>query len=665
MSILNWLLLLISALAQDALIQVNAAHKATHKIPRSIYGTFLEPIGNSINNGLWAQIIENPSFEDGLWDAAEVKRKVDANPAFLRPAHISLPLPWEPLKMSQGARYEPRWNDAPNSYRWLMLMALPGSEQTGVRQEVYLPVHRVLEYRGSIYMRHFSGAPSVEISIRRRNRPEEILARGDISLHGSEWARYEFKLVLPPGRLASLEAADFVIAAKDNTRVGLDQVVLWPADAVDGMDPEMVKLSRELKTPIVRYGGNYTSFYHWRDGVGPMDKRVSMTNLAWGMPEYNQFGTDEFLAFCRLIHAEPQIALNLGTGTADEAAAWVRYVDRKWNNGKGGLLWELGNELWGNFQHGYPTEPYIAGKTREFSEAVRKVDAGARLIGTGADADHFEKWNAAQLSNPPGTVDLLSTHFVVGTGRVIRKDADADTIALAAFALPVELERRLRRMQQQIDTTAHRGRVHLAFTEWLFHPRNARSAGFNNMGGAICTGGMLNTLMRTSDIVPVSDMTGLIEFGGIWKKRGRVYGVPAYWAFRMFSTADASMPVEIQTQVEKYDVTQGIDRLPEIGAVPYLDVTAALNDAGDKLTLFCVNRHLNKDIRARVELAGFAGAAAKITTLAASNIYAANDELAPENVLPVETHENLAGQNWTHAFPRSSVTVIEIQRQLN
>ena len=46
-----------------------------------------------------------------------------------------------------------------------------------------------------------------------------------------------------------------------------------------------------------------------------MDKRVSMLNVAWGMPEYNQFGTDEFLAFCRLIGAEPQIALNLGTGT--------------------------------------------------------------------------------------------------------------------------------------------------------------------------------------------------------------------------------------------------------------------------------------------------------------------------------------------------------------
>jgi alpha-N-arabinofuranosidase len=80
-----------------------------------------------------------------------------------------------------------------------------------------------------------------------------------------------------------------------------------------------------------------------------------MLNLAWGIPEYNQFGTDEFLEYCRLIGAEPQIALNLGSGTPQEAAGWVRYVNAHWGDHQGGLLWELGNELWGNWNTGYPT----------------------------------------------------------------------------------------------------------------------------------------------------------------------------------------------------------------------------------------------------------------------------------------------------------------------
>jgi alpha-L-arabinofuranosidase len=171
-------------------------------------------------------------------------------------------------------------------------MALPGRE-TGVRQQVHLPVHRVLRYTGSLYARHFSGPAEAEVSLRRRNHPEIVLARA-------------------------------------------------------------------LQAPLVRYGGNFTSGYHWRDGVGPLDQRVSRLNQAWGIPEYNHFGTDEFLRFCQLIGAEPQITLNLGSGTPEEAAEWVRYVNARWGDRSGGLLWELGNELWGTFQIGYPTLERVA-----------------------------------------------------------------------------------------------------------------------------------------------------------------------------------------------------------------------------------------------------------------------------------------------------------------
>jgi alpha-N-arabinofuranosidase len=94
-----------------------------------------------------------------------------------------------------------------------------------------------------------------------------------------------------------------------------------------------------------------------------------MTNVAWGIPEYNTFGTDEFLHFCELIGARPQVALNLGTGTPEEAAGWVRYIDDRWGTKSGGLTWELGNELWGKFQVGYPGLQRVAERTRTFSDA--------------------------------------------------------------------------------------------------------------------------------------------------------------------------------------------------------------------------------------------------------------------------------------------------------
>jgi alpha-N-arabinofuranosidase len=649
------------ALAQEVVIEVDAGKPANYRIPRTIFGTFLEPIGNSTYGGLWAELLENPSFEGGLWSGSQLKSKFDANPALYRASELGLPVPWEPLDQAQGARYEPRWNDAVNSYRSLVIMALPDRE-TGVRQAVYLPVHRTLEYQCDLHIKHLTGPPAITLSFRKRNEPATVLASMAVDAPAESWTKYHATLRLKSGDVRPLEPVDFVISASNGTRWMVDQVLLWPSDAKDGMDPEMIDLSKALRTPILRFGGNYTSAYHWRDGIGPMDKRISMLNIAWGIPEYNQLGTDEFLDFCRLIGAEPQIALNLGTGTPEEAAGWVDYVNRKWNGGKGGLTWELGNELWGDFQTGYPTLSRIARLTHDFAAAVRQTDPQARLIATGQDPDHFEKWNAEELKNA-GLIDFLSTHFVVGPADTREKNPSKDSVAMAAFALPVELERRLRAMHDQINTVPEaRDRVGIAFTEWLFWARDDAVPRYSNLGGGICAAGMLNTLMRTGDFVRISDMTGLIEFGGIWKKRGRVFATPAYWVLRMYSTSAADIPLEVRSNSPTYDVTNGNVRLPDIPRVPWLDVFAARSEDGGRVTLYCVNRDWKRDLTARIELRGFhPGPQARVVTLAGDSIYQVNDETNPEAVRPaessVETNAALA-----HTFRRASVTVLEFRK---
>ena len=643
-------------------IQVDASKLASYRIPRTIFGTFLEPIGNSTYNGLWAEILQNPSFEDGLWDAKKVAAMIAEEPALARASELSLPLPWEPLDYSQGARYAPRWGDAANSHRSLLLMSLPG-KQSGVRQKVYLPIHRVLRYAGSVFVKHLAGPPEVEVSLRERNHADQVLAFQKLPLNDDGWREYTFAFEVGPERLRPLQAVDFVIAAGNETRVLLDQASLFPADSVDGMDPEMVAMARATRTPIMRFGGNFTSAYHWRDGVGPRDKRVSMLNIAWGIPEYNQFGTDEFLRFCELIGAEPQIALNLGTGTPDEAADWVRYVNEHWADKSGGLLWELGNELWGDFQVGYPTLERVADRTKAFSDAVRKVDPKARLIATGADPDHFQPWNAAQLANAPQAFNYLSTHFVVTTNSLVTRNPSPDAIAQATFALPIELERRLREMHQQFQDSPARDRVTTAFTEWLFWGQNDTIPRYDNMGGAIGTAGFLNMLLRNADIVPVADMTGIIEFGGIWKKRGRAFGVPAYWAFRMYSTADATRPVQVHSDSETYDVWDGSTRLPNIKAVPDLDVVAALNDSGDRLTLFCVNRDLTRDLSAQIRIDGFKPGRAVAHSLSADSILEKNDEVEPEHVHPRDSTLDIASSSIAYTFRHESVTVVELSKK--
>ena len=327
-------------------------------------------------------------------------------------------------------------------------------------------------------------------------------------------------------------------------------------------------------------------------------------------------------------------------------------------------MWDLGNELWGNFQVGYPTRQRVAERTKAFSDAIRKVDSRARLIATGGDEDSYSDWNAAQLTNA-GSFDYLSTHFVVTTDKMVRDHPSPDFISEADFALPAGLERKLRKMSEQIQANpqAH-DRVKIAFTEWLFWARQGDVPRYDNMGGALCAAEFLNMLLRVADIVPLAGMTGIIEFGGIWKKRGQVFGAPSYWTFRMYSNAEASQAVQVRTQSDNYNVEQGSVRLPSIPDVPYLDVVATLNDKNDKMTLFCVNRHLTQNIVGHISITGFDPAEdGRLQTLSSASVLDKNDEGQPEAVVPQNSHVKLQDTMLEYTFRHESVTVIELQKK--
>ncbi len=625
-------------------------------IPETLFGSFLEPIGHSTYGGLWADVVENPSFEEGLWSARNMEDMVKQRPELRRASELGLPLPWEPLDSAQGNRYAPVRGDAANSSQSILIMSLPGKE-VGVLERVYLPVHRVLTYKGSLWIKHVRGGSSIAVSLRRHAHPDQTFDSATIDAASGTWTKYSFSLTLKPGQIAPLEPCDLVISLSDDARAMVDNITLNPADAVDGMDPDVVALARDLHTPIVRFGGNFTSAYSWRDGIGPADKRISKVNLSWGIPEYNTFGTDEFLRFCKLIHTEPQIALNLGTGTPQDAADWVRYVDDHWDDRKGGNLWELGNELWGDFQVGYPSQQRIAAVTLSTSQAVHGVDPSAHLIATGGDEDFFHDWNAQQLSNPPGTFDYLSTHFVVSDS-VQLPHASNDFRSMAALALPWGLAGRMHAIQQQAAAT--QPNVKVAFTEWLMISNGRVGPSFTNMGGALFAGGFLNMVIQNADVVSISDMTGILEFGGIWKKRSQVYAAPAYWVLREYATAEPHNLLTVTNDTPTYSIAHGINRLPEIANVPYLDVVAATSKDGSKLILLCVNRHLTRSETTEIDLSAFPirTSQARIATITSDSILDENDEENPNSIIPIAKNEPVQ-RTFRHSFPKASVTVIE------
>ena len=92
----------------------------------------------------------------------------------------------------------------------------------------------------------------------------------------------------------------------------------------NGFRKDTLEEIRKINVPIIRYpGGNFVSGYNWLDGIGPKKDRPVVLDKAWNSLNSNQFGTDEFMAWCKLANTKPLMGLNLGTGTPEEAAALV------------------------------------------------------------------------------------------------------------------------------------------------------------------------------------------------------------------------------------------------------------------------------------------------------------------------------------------------------
>ncbi|MGI8995971.1 MAG: alpha-L-arabinofuranosidase C-terminal domain-containing protein [Pyrinomonadaceae bacterium] len=709
----------------EASVVIDAAHPSPFVIPPTIFGTFTENIWDAVYGGVWAQVLHNPSFEpdylsvQNTLDAARYGRLV-TDPSFgsgyvrvepltesptgaererfLRSSTLGLPLPWEPLRPA-GVRYEPRDGDAANSARSLLVMGLPARE-VGVRQGVYLPVHRTLRYTGSLWTKFVAldprpiggRVPIVTISLRRRDAPNDLIVATTLHVEESllrpsptpaaafaRWDKREFVLQVPAGRIASLEKIDFCISVDDERRVLIDDVRLFPADQLEGFDPEVIQRAREMRTSLLRFGGNFASGYHWQDGVGDQDKRRTLLNQAWGLPEYNHFGTDEFLRLCRLIGAEPQISVNAGSGTPEEAAAWLEYCNGSPQTKYGRLrarnghrapyhvkFWEIGNELWGDFQIGWQTPAGNARGYGEFLTAMRRADPSVRFIATGADIDFYGEWNGALAAQRTAPLDLVSTHLVIGMqpGEQLTPNPSPEFTHRADFAVPVAVGRKLDEMHAQLQRNSLNSRPALAFTEWQFWSPRPEDPRFTNLGGAINVAAFFHMLVRRADRVPVSNMSNLVQFGGIHRQRGVTFVTPSYHAFKLYSDMVGAHVLPLRLAAGAYHVRGGNRRAPDVPEVSYVDALALLSSDAGTLRLYLVNRALDREIATHVEVAGFIHAEqARVHTLAAAQIAAANTPEAPRDV-EVRTRVAPAGDTLRRiSLPPHSLTLVEITRR--
>ncbi|MDQ2798249.1 MAG: hypothetical protein M3Y13_01225, partial [Armatimonadota bacterium] len=610
-------------------ITLNAAHIAARPVSQNVFGNFIENLGTVIYDILWADALHNPNLE-------RIETR-DLEPQW-----------WD----QTGAA---SWQEAPGSgYLSQRCERLAGPDST-LSQRVYLPAYRTRRYTLTLWTRAPGAEGQITVAVRvggeqgPRYQPGmekagQAVVQTSLSVNGKEWRKQTVHWTLPAGAIAKGQAARFV-AAYSGGAVDVDQISLFPNDAVDGMDPEVLRVAKDWHIPILRLAGNYSSGYHWREGVGPREARPTNRNVAWGGVDSHQFGTDEFLELAKRIGATAQIAANAGNGTPEEAAAWVHYCNAKTRRVP---LWEIGNELYGDWQIGHTDAPGYAARFVQFRDAMKMADPGIQIMATGqgnefqpGGLDRDNAWNDAVLrasvANGGQAPDYLTIHPLVGLpGGLADLPYDQrweSVMAHPAFMNQTEIPALIEEITKVEGPEA---KTRIAPTEWgiiIGGPRWAEGPNHNVEAGALFNALTLNTFLRNGDWVTLANMTALLHGGSIKKSHGVVYVDPQYYTSQMYAAARPSLPIETDWTGPGRDVpVRGF--LPAAQNVPDVDVFSALTSDKDKLVAFVVNRHLTAPRPIHLDLAGFDPSAVSATILTSSDPQAANGWDHPDNVRP-------------------------------
>ncbi|HVV24745.1 MAG TPA: alpha-L-arabinofuranosidase C-terminal domain-containing protein [Pseudonocardiaceae bacterium] len=389
-----------------------------------------------------------------------------------------------------------------------------------------------------------------------------------------------------------------------------------PLSDADGFRRDVLDLLRDLRVSVLRWpGGNFVSNYHWTDGIGPREDRPVRLELAWGDREPNRFGTDEFLRYCEALGADPYICLNMGTGTLDEALAWVEYCnsaqDTHWTrqrraNGRdepyGVRYWALGNEMYGEWQVGaLSAEEYVAEATR-WARALRMVDPDLRLVSCGLSG--WDDWDRIVIDGLVSHVDLHSVHLYTGS-------ADDLTNMLHAH----QAERAIRSARALIQRAAYVQRVanppKIAYDEWNVWYREMRSplAERYTMADALAVGTYLNIFVRNCDAVRMANLAQLVNvIAPIVTTAETAVVQPIYYPILLHAQSALDTAVEVAVDGDVVDIT-GIEartrwphRVADLGPFTLLDAAATVSGERDKAAVTVVNRGDN-DVTAEIVLA--------------------------------------------------------------
>jgi len=446
---------------------------------------------------------------------------------------------------------------------------------------------------------------------------------------------------------------------------------------IRGIRKDVIEALKKINVPVIRWpGGCFADEYHWKDGIGPSEKRPSMVNTHWGMvTETNRFGTHEFMDLCEMLGCQAYISGNVGSGTPEEMQDWVEYMtfegksqmaDLRRANGRE-KPWKVeyfavGNENWGC--GGNMTPEYYADVFKRYATYVRNYPGNniTKVACGPGGADY--RWLEVVLSKAAQQMDAISLHHYVFEGTWDKKGSATvfnETGWFKVLKNTLQLDDMIKRAKQIMNKFDKQGRIGLFVDEWgtWWDAQIGENPGFlcqqNTLRDAVVAGCFLNIFNQHCDRVRMANIaqTNNVLQAMVLTKGKKMIVTPTYYVFEM------------------YKVHQGAKLLPndmvcnpyKSGSETIAGLTAsASKDKSGKIHISICN--LNPETPAELEciIEGFHVQKAAGRVLTAEVMNAHNTFEKPEAVTPTE-FKNVEIKNGKilATIPSKSVVVLEAQ----
>jgi alpha-N-arabinofuranosidase len=446
----------------------------------------------------------------------------------------------------------------------------------------------------------------------------------------------------------------------------------------DGVRTDVIDALKKLKIPNLRWpGGCFADTYHWKDGIGPKDKRPTIVNTWWGgVTENNSFGTHDFLNMCEALGAEPYLSGNVGSGTVQELAEWTQYVNfagespmskLRQQNGRekpwSVTLWGVGNETWGcggNMRAEYYADVYRQYATFMNSSTSKKITR----IASGANSSDYH-WTEVMMRDIPH--DLLEGvalhHYSVIDWN---KKGSATNFSEEQYFKTMQKALQMEELVTRHSTIMNRydpaKKVALVVDEWggWYDVEPGTNPGFlfqqNTMRDAVLAGVTLNIFNNHADRVRVANLAQTVNVlqAVILTEGEKMILTPTYHVMEMYNVHQDAKLLPVQFSSPSYEVNgQKIDAISASASV----------DANGRTHVSLVNVDRNKPQPIELSFPGaptFKTASARILTSGSVTDY--NSVASPSKIQPA-SFKGSKSENGKIALtiPAASVVVIEFQ----